>query len=412
MNIPSNATLEKIYGESTVSGARYASLAENFEKEFHSTEMDFFTAPGRTEIVGNHTDHNGGKVIAASITLDTIGAAAATDNNVINVISEGYCPITIELDKIDSIPKEAGTISLIAGMVEAMKKFGYQVGGFNLYASTTVIGAAGISSSASFEMLICSVLNYFYNDGKIPYSDYARIGQYSENNWWNKASGLMDQMACAVGGAIELDFAGEIKYEQISFDLAKNGYSMVITNTGGSHADLSEDYSAIPREMREVAAVFGKERLCEITMEELLDRLPEVIEKVGNDRAVLRAFHFLEENERVEAMADAIRGDKIDDILALLTASGNSSYKFLQNCYPLTDWKVQKIGLGLVLTEHFLKEVGAGCCRVHGGGFAGVIQTMVRTSDLDAYVEYMSKYFGKDNVYPMNVRNTGAVHVE
>ena len=412
MAFPSTATLEKIYGESEISGARYQSLAKNFKENFGIEATEYFTAPGRTEIVGNHTDHNGGKVIAASITLDTIGAAMASDDNTITIISEGYRPITIELDKVNAVPKEAGTISLVAGMLEAINKFGYKVGGFKLYASTTVIGAAGISSSASFEMLICSILNYFYNDNKIPYSDYARIGQYSENNWWNKASGLMDQMACAVGGAIELDFAGDIKYDQINFDLAKHGYSMVITNTGGSHADLSEDYSAIPREMREVAAVFGKERLCEISMKELLADLPKVNEKVNNDRAVLRAFHFLEENARVEAMATAIRTNDIASVLRLLTESGNSSYKFLQNCYPITDWKVQKIGLGLVLTEHFLKTVGDGCCRVHGGGFAGVIQTIVRTPDLDAYVTYMSKYFGKDNVYPMNVRNTGAVHVE
>lgn len=412
MAFPNTATLEKIYGESEISGARYESLAKNFMENFGSEASDYFTAPGRTEIVGNHTDHNGGKVIAASITLDTIGAARATADNTITIISEGYRPITIELTKTNTIPKEAGTISLVAGMLEAMTKFGYQIGGFQLYASTTVIGAAGISSSASFEMLICSILNYFYNDNKIPYSDYARIGQYSENNWWNKASGLMDQMACAVGGAIELNFAGDIKYDQINFDLAKHGYSMVITNTGGSHADLSEDYSAIPREMREVAAVFGKERLCDISMEELLADLPKVIETVNNDRAILRAFHFLEENTRVEAMAEAIRSNDIASVLRLLTESGNSSYKFLQNCYPLTDWKVQKIGLGLVLTEHFLQTVGDGCCRVHGGGFAGVIQTIVRTEDLNAYVSYMEKYFGADNVYPMNVRNTGAVHVE
>ena len=405
-------TLKKIYGDDASAAAdRYASVASHFQSEYGEGEVTYFTAPGRTEIVGNHTDHNGGKVIAASITLDTIGAARATDRDEINVISEGYSPIRIYLDRIGEVPKESGTLSLIAGMVEGARNMGYKVGGFDAYCSTNVIAAAGVSSSASFEMLICAIINHFYNNDSIPYSDYARIGQYSENHFWNKASGLMDQMACAVGGAIQLDFAGDIKYEQIEFDLTGMGYGMVITNTGKGHADLSDDYSAIPSEMRAVAAAFGKERLCEITIDEFNDKLPELMDSIGNDRALMRAFHFLTENQRVIDMAQALSDRDMSRIKAILTESGNSSWKYLQNCYTTADLKTQRISLALAVSEQYIKKLGDGCCRVHGGGFAGVIQCILPKDKVDEYVELMSRHFGSENVYPMSIRATGAVTV-
>ena len=408
MSIPKTSELERVYGDAAAAEKRFAALAENYAKNFGEGEVEFFTAPGRTEIIGNHTDHNGGKVIAASISLDTIGAASPNGGHTIEVISEGYPKISIDLDAIDSVPKESGTPAMIAGMVEGARSMGFTVNGFNAYASTNVISAAGVSSSASFEMLICAIINHFFNDGKMSFSDYAKIGQYSENHFWNKASGLMDQMACAVGGPIRLDFAGEIEYEKIPFGFDEYGYRMVITNTGKGHADLSDEYSAVPNEMFAVAKALGVNRLCETDMDTLLSKLKDVSAAVENDRAVLRAMHFLAETKRVEDMANAVEKKDIDAILSLIDASGRSSYELLQNCYCVSAWKEQPIALALALTKNFLDKIGGGVCRVHGGGFAGVIQAIVPKESADEYVKYMSGFFGEENVYPMDIRQTGA----
>ena len=262
---------EKVYGkDAELAKQRFAHLTEGFNGEYGSgEELSYFTAPGRTEIIGNHTDHNGGKVIAASIDLDTIGAASPSGDEKIEILSEGYKKVVIDLNALDKVPKECGTLSLVAGMAEAAKKMGYQVHGFKAYVTTTVIAAAGVSSSASFEMLFCAIVNHFFNDDKIPVTDYAKIGQYSENHFWNKASGLMDQMACAFGGPILLDFKGDISVEKIPFGFGDYGYEMVITNTGKGHADLSEDYSAVPQEMFAVAKELGGKRLCDTSKEGL-----------------------------------------------------------------------------------------------------------------------------------------------
>ena len=402
---------EKVYGkDAEVAKQRFAHLTDGFNGEYgNAKELSYFTAPGRTEIIGNHTDHNGGKVIAASIDLDTIGAASPSGDEKIEILSEGYKKVVIDLNALDKVPKESGTLSLVAGMAEAAKKMGYQVHGFKAYVTTTVIAAAGVSSSASFEMLFCAIVNHFFNDDKIPVTDYAKIGQYSENHFWNKASGLMDQMACAFGGPILLDFKGDISVEKIPFGFGDYGYEMVITNTGKGHADLSADYSAVPQEMFAVAKELGGKRLCDTSKEELLAHLNEIDEKVGNDRAILRAFHFFNETRRVEEMAAAVADKDFGKILALMQASGNSSYNLLQNCYTNAAWKEQKIALALALSEEYLAKTGKGICRVHGGGFAGVIQCVLPKEETDGYVDFMAKYFGRENVYPMNIRQTGAV---
>ncbi|MGN0240552.1 MAG: galactokinase, partial [Candidatus Weimeria sp.] len=352
---------------------------------------------------------NGGKVIAASIDLDTIGAASPSGDEKIEILSEGYKKVVIDLNALESVPKECGTLSLVAGMAEAAVKMGYQVHGFKAYVTTTVIAAAGVSSSASFEMLFCAIINHFFNDDKIPVTDYAKIGQYSENHFWNKASGLMDQMACAFGGPILLDFRGDISVEKIPFGFGDYGYEMVITNTGKGHADLSADYSAVPQEMFAVAEELGVKRLCDTSKEELLKHLNEIDEKTGNDRAILRAFHFFNETKRVEDMAAAVADKDFGKILSLMQASGNSSYKLLQNCFTNAAWKEQKIALALALSEEYLSRTGKGICRVHGGGFAGVIQCVLPKEETDGYVDFMAQYFGRENVYPMNIRQTGAV---
>lgn len=410
MNIPKSESLERIYGESVKSAERFSALAENFKRVYGHDEAEFFTSPGRTEIIGNHTDHNGGRVIAGSIDLDTIGAAAKNNSTVIHITSEGYKDeIVVDITKLDTIPKVVGTESLVAGMIEAAEKFGFQTGGFDAYVSTNVIAAAGVSSSASFEMLICTIMNYLFNDGAMSVADYARIGQYSENVFWNKASGMMDQMACAVGGPVLFSFANgsQPEYTPLDFSFQSKGYRLVIVNTGKGHADLSDEYSSIPNEMKEAARVLGAGRLCETSLDKLLAHISEI----PNDRAVLRAIHFFEEDRRVAEMVTAIEQDDTAKILRLIKESGTSSWELLQNCYSLQNCREQKITLVLALTELFLNKIGDGVCRVHGGGFAGVIACLVPLAETDNYVKYIAEYVGGDNVYPMNIRAVGADRV-
>lgn len=410
MNIPSIERLEKVYGESVKSAERLSVLAKNFQKKYGHDVAEFFSAPGRTEIIGNHTDHNGGKVIAGSIDLDTIGAACANNSSVIHITSEGYDKeIVVDIDRLDSVVKGGGTVALLAGMMEGAQKFGFQVGGFDAYVSTNVIAAAGVSSSASFEMLVCTIVNHFFNDGAMSCADYAKIGKYSENVYWNKASGMMDQMACAVGGPVLFDFANgsQPEYRPLTFSFEKKGYRLVIVNTGKGHADLSEEYSGIPNEMKEAAKVLGVDLLCESSLDKLLAHANEI----ENDRALLRAIHFFEENRRVDAMAEAIEKEDINTVLALVKESGTSSWELLQNCYSLQNCKEQKITRTLALTELFSQGIGDGVCRVHGGGFAGVIMCLVPLAEADNYVKYIATYVGESNVYPMNIRAVGAVRI-
>lgn len=408
-NMPAREILEKVYGESAKSGERFAHISKCFAENFGDKEVEFFTSPGRTEMIGNHTDHNGGKIVAASISLDTIGAAAPNGTGTIRILSEGYDKIEVEIAKASSVEKKSGTKALIAGMVEAIGKFGYKVEGFDAYMTTEVIAAAGVSSSASFEMMFCAIVNALFNGNKIELGDCARIGQYAENHFWMKSSGLMDQMACAAGGAILLDFADDIKCEKIEASFDKLGYDMVIVNTGKGHGDLSEEYSAVPREMFDVAKALGVERLCESSMDTFLKELPRIEKELNNDRAVMRALHFFEENRRVEEAADALAKGDGKSVLRLLEASGNSSWKWLQNCMSKSNEKDQKVALTLALTELYIGKLGDGCCRIHGGGFAGVILAVIPKAKTADYVDYISAYVGKENVYPMQIRQTGAV---
>lgn len=413
MKLPNKEMLEKVYGEETKSSARFEALAQGYESCFGSEQAEFFTSPGRTEIVGNHTDHNGGNIIAASINMDTIGAAAPNDSRMIEIVSEGYeKKIIVDIMSVDTAPKDQGTVSLVAGMVKAIQEFGFQIGGFRAYISTEVISSAGVSSSASFEMLFCAIVNHFFNGDKLSCIEYAKIGQYAENQYWNKASGLMDQMACAVGGTIVLDFSSQVSYKKIDFSFEEFGYNMVIVNTGKGHADLSHEYSEVPMEMKAVAQSLGHSLLSESCMEELLDGIPSMEETLMNDRAILRAMHFYEENLRVKQLETAISEKKRDVLRDIIAESGKSSWELLQNCYSLENFKEQKVTLCLALTDVFLKRKGDGCCRVHGGGFAGVILAVLPREDTLEYIRYISKYMGKDNVHPMHIRSIGAVHLE
>ena len=413
MGFPSKDTLDRIYGSKAQEAQiRYRHLQEGYQKQFHNMPESYFSAPGRTEMIGNHTDHNGGKILAGSITLDTICAAGRTDDHRITICSEGYPLIKVDLNAIDKVPHCKGSTSLIAGMVEGARKKGYQVGGFNAYMTTQVISSAGVSSSASFEMLIMAVINAFYNDGKIDYPDYARIGQYGENHFWDKASGLMDQMACAVGGAILLDFHEGVQFEKVHFSFGEIGYDEIIINTGKGHADLAAEYSSIPNEMRAVAHYFGKNNLCEISEQDLLDNLNDVRKAVENDRAIMRALHFFEENRRVEMAEEVLKAGHPEEMIALFNEGGDSSWEWLQNCYVASNPKEQSIPLALALTRIFINRIGRGAERLHGGGFAGVIEAIIPQEYTDEYVHYMTPYFGAKNIYVMGIRQTGAVEVQ
>jgi galactokinase len=371
----------------------------------------FFTSPGRTEIIGNHTDHNGGRVIAGSISMDTVAAAMVSGDNIITIVSEGYeGKIEIDLDKLNDELPGSGTRPLVAGLLVGMRDRGYHISGFNAYVSTNVIAASGVSSSASFEMLICTIIDSFFNDTKYNYIDYAKAGQFSENNYWGKKSGLMDQLACAVGGVIKLDFDGEVSYEKLDFDLDSFDYSFVLVNSKTSHADLSQEYSAVPEEMFKVAKALGGERLCDISPDKLREHFNEVRAELKDDRAILRAIHFFTENDRVDRMAVAMSKRDSAEVVRIIDESGNSSYKQLQNCLVPGVSNDQGVALNLAISDLMNREFH-GVCRVHGGGFAGVILEVLPKEHADKYIKLMSKYAGAEYVYPLSIRKIGAVRI-
>jgi galactokinase len=407
-------TLNKVYGQDAEEAQRrFQHVDEMFLKSFGAEAEAHFTAPGRTEIIGNHTDHNGGRILAASVTLDTIAGARKRDDGKIRLISENYSPDPFEIDvnHREEIPKDNGTISLLGGMLEALVKMGYQVGGFDAYVTTNVVSAAGISSSASFEMLVITILNTFYNDGKIDYASYARAGQYAENVYWHKASGLMDQMACACGGTILLDFSHDVRYERVNFTFEDIGCREVLINTGKGHSDLSAEYSSIPDEMRRVAGYFGKKNLCEVNEEDVLSHIAELRKQCG-DRAVLRAMHYFEECGRVDQAAEAVKEGHVDQLLQLIDSSGRSSFEWLQNAYVAKNPEEQSVPMALMLSEIYMKRKHDGVCRLHGGGFGGVMMAVLKEENVQDYADYMAGYFGRENVYITGIRRIGAACLE
>ena len=407
------ALMAELYGKegAAANEARYERVLTGFEQEFGDTgDILLFSSPGRTEISGNHTDHNHGKVLAGSINLDCVGAAARNQSDLVHIISETYDQdITIDLNQLEPSAKKAGTADLIKGLLKGFKESGCRIGGFDAYVTSNVISAAGVSSSASFEMLLCSMLNTFFNEGRMDNVAYAHIGKYSENVYWDKASGLLDQMACAVGGLITIDFAepSSPRVEKIDFDFGSQDHSLIIVQTGKGHADLSADYSSVPNEMKKVARFFGKEVLAQVAEEQVIEHLEKVRAYAG-DRSVLRALHFFEENKRVEEEVKALKEGRFEDFL---TASGNSSWKWLQNCFTASACQEQGITIALALTELFIAEKQRGACRVHGGGFAGVIMAMLPNDLTDEYIKYIEGCLGEGCAYRMSIRPYGAVCV-
>ena len=410
MSTVSNVTLQLVYGGAAEKASERLEVLKNrYREAFGAADLEYFTAPGRTEIIGNHTDHNGGKILAASIQMDTVAAAAANGTDTVTIISEGYPdPIVVDVANLDGVPHCQGSVSLVAGMLVAAKNRGFNVGGFNATVSTEVIPAAGVSSSASFEMLVCTIIDHLFNGDAMTYEDYARIGQFAENTYWEKASGLMDQMACAAGGTIFLDFSDGVSYEKVDFSYDALGMDLVIVNTGKGHADLSEEYSSVPGEMHAVGRALGVRNLCKAKEADLLENLSAIRAEVGNDRAVLRALHYFEECARVDGAVEALKAGDKDRVLQLIQASGHSSWEWLQNAYVAGDTSEQPIPLALALTQIYLQRVGEGVCRLHGGGFAGVIMCACPKEHTAGYIDFMAPYFGRENIYVTGIRQIGA----
>lgn len=391
---------------------RYVAAIETYEKLYGADAVEIYSAPGRSEVGGNHTDHQHGEVLATSINLDAIAIVKKLPDMQIRLVSDGYDEIVIDGNDLTLKEDEKeSTTALIKGVLAGVKERGYAVGGFQAYITSDVLIGAGLSSSAAFETVIGTILSYLYNDGGIDAITIAIIGQYAENVYFGKPCGLMDQMACSVGNLVHIDFADvkNPKVEKVEFDMNAYGYSLCITDTKGSHADLTADYAAIPTEMKAVASYFGKEVLLGLTIEEILSHAQELREKFG-DRAVLRALHFLCEDVRVEEEVDALKAGDIDAFLQKVKESGDSSFKYLQNVYTSHDVMHQNVSLALAVSEIALAG-GAGVARVHGGGFAGTIQAFVKNDAVDKYRAAMDRLFGADSCKVLKIRKYGGMKV-
>lgn len=407
--------LVTLYGKKTLSAqkVRY----EKAEKEFRALFGDYeniqvFSAPGRTEIGGNHTDHNRGCVLAAAVNLDVIAYVIPTGDNIVTVKSEGFPQDVIDITDISVNPVEINTsASLIRGIAAGFINNGFKTGGFKAYTTSDILIGSGISSSAAFEVLIGTIFSHLYNGGSINTVKIAQIAQYAENEYFGKPSGLMDQVASSVGGFVTIDFADAKNpvFDIIPYDFSKSGYSLCIVDTKGNHSDLTPEYTAIPLEMKSVAMFFGKNELRDITRDMIWENISEVRLKCG-DRAVSRAFHFFDDNERVIREAEALRSDDIETFLKEVAESGNSSFKYLQNVFAVTNPREEGVVLGLYTAESILQ--GEGACRVHGGGFAGTIQAFVPDCILDTFISKMEHLFGKGSCYNLYIRPLGGTRVK
>ena len=405
--------LSHLYGASSLSQAkdRYASLLKGALEAFGDQETRLFSAPGRTEVGGNHTDHQLGRVFAASISLDVAAAVIPTDDHIITYVADGFDVKPVDITDTDIHQEERNTTeALIRGVAASLQKKGYHVGGFRCYAQSNVLPGSGMSSSAAFEVLIGTVINGLYNDGRIPTEQIARCGQIAENEYFMKGSGLLDQMACSTGSFAYMDFADpkQVIVEKVDFAPSDYGYDLILTDVRASHADLSDEYSLVPAEMKAAAKVLGKEVLGTCTKQEVIDHCKEIREACG-DRAFLRAYHFVCETQRAKEEADALRNKDFNAFLKLVRESGRSSWMYLQNISAPGNSGEQAVAVALALSESLLQEKGA--YRVHGGGFAGTIQAFVPHNDTDAYIALMESVFGKGCCYVLSIRDCGGTEI-
>lgn len=399
----------QIYGNTYATedmDARFITLLEQHKTLFGQTDATLFSTAGRTELGGNHTDHNHGRVLAATINLDTIAAVSLRTDHKVVLVSEGYPSVEVDLSSLDPLEHEHNTTeALVRGVADAFNKRGLKIGGWQANTSSRVLKGSGLSSSAAVEVLCGTIFNHLYNQDALSPVDLAIIGKYSENVYFGKPSGLMDQMACAYGGIIGIDFADENRpvIKPVQYSFAQKGYHLVIVDTGGNHADLTGEYSSIPKEMRQVAAFFGKQQLREVESKLFFSNIKELRKTLGNDRAVLRAIHFFQENERVEQMLIALENNDMEQYLSLVSSSGESSFCFLQNLYPAAFPQEQGLSLAISLTKAILGDRTT--VRVHGGGFAGTIQAYVLDADIKYYTQHMEAIFGKGSVTVIAIRS-------
>ena len=390
---------------------RYAEASDKFIELYGDREIEVYSAPGRSEVGGNHTDHQHGQVLAAAVNLDVIAIVSKTDDGIIKVVSDSFDIAPIDVKDLAKKDKEEGSSeALIRGVAGKLKDDGYNVGGFVAYMTSDVLVGAGLSSSAAFEVAIGNVISGLYNDMKLTDVYIAKVSQYAENVYFGKPCGLMDQMASSVGSLVNIDFydVNEPVINPVRVDFEKFGHSLCIVDTKGDHADLTDDYAAIPIEMKKVAGFFGKEYLKEIPFDEFLDKIPQ-IRPVSGDRAVLRAIHFFEDDMRVTYEVNALKNGDFEEFKKLITESGNSSYKYLQNVYSIKDYDNQNISLALVLTERYLGSRAG--YRVHGGGFAGTIQVFVPNDLVSGYKKEIEKYFGEGSCHVLKIRKYGGMKV-
>ena len=387
---------------------RYCNAIDRFAEIFGvGRDLWIFSAPGRTELSGNHTDHQHGRVLAAAVTLDTLAIVSPRTDSLVAVHSEGFRPARLDLAELDIQAAETGSsTSLIRGIAADLTRLGWQVGGFDAYTISSVPSGSGLSSSAAFETLIGTIFSHLYNDGRIEAIQVAKTGQYAENNYFGKPCGLMDQTASSVGDVVAIDFADPASplVTQIPCDFKSLGYALFVVDAGGSHADLTDEYPPIPGEMKQVAACFGQSVLRDVDPEAFNSQIKSLREKVS-DRAILRAMHFFDENERVLQQVDALRKLDIAEYLRLMQASGDSSAVRLQNIYPSNNTGERSVLLALAVCQSLL--AGRGAWRVHGGGFAGTVQALVPVADGPVFHEAIEAVFGQDTCTELFIRPAG-----
>ncbi|MER2182949.1 MAG: galactokinase family protein [Clostridia bacterium] len=373
-------------------------IIEGYQKTFEkddSAQAGVFSAPGRTEIGGNHTDHQRGKVLTGSVDLDALACAGRNGTKTVNIFSEGYGLISIDIADLAPVKMEENTTyAIIRGMVAKIASLGYSAGGFDAYVISDVPGGSGLSSSACFEVLLGTLINGLFCEERLSMEEIARIGQYAENVYFGKPSGLLDQMGCALGGIVAIDFfdRDNPKITPVRFDFASAGHALCIIDTGADHADLTDEYAAVPAEMKSVAAAFGREVLCEVNEDDFYRAVPQLRNDLG-DRAVMRAIHYYTDCHRVEKMVAALEKDDFLLFLRLVSSSGHSSYMYLQNVDSFRDPRHQPVGLALAMAGHYLNNCGAR--RVHGGGFGGSIQTYVPLDMVERFKTGMDALLGE-----------------
>ena len=387
-------------------------LDAGFAATFGGNPERYFSAPGRTEIGGNHTDHQRGRVLAAAVNLDTAAAVRKNGTDIIRIQSRGYPMSVVDLKQLEPVESEInGTPALIRGVAARFTQLGCKVEGFDAYCESTVLPGSGLSSSAAYEVLIGTIVNHLFFDGRVSQPEIAMIGQYAENVFFGKPCGLMDQTASAVGNLVTIDFFDKDNpvIQPVAFDFNSCGHALCIIDSGADHADLTDEYAAIPGEIKAVAAYLGKEVLTQIDEAEFYANIP-ALRKACGDRAVMRCFHFYQENARVPQQVAALQEGDFDKFLSLIKQSGYSSYMYLQNVIPAGYKAHQDVAVALALCEKFLG--GRGAYRVHGGGFAGTIQAFVPFDILDAFVAGMDGILGKGACHVLSIRPQGGVEME